>query len=408
MRYFFLLSICTLVLCYEPTFKMPDVLPSDSHSKYIIKFKDSSSVAKASSFIKAQAAQVSPITLASISSAQGVDPDQLTYGISSTYNSTFLNAMSVTLSEEDIRKMKRRYGDRIEYIEPDLKVYPTGTQQGAPWGLARVGSWGAATSKTSYEYPGAAGEGVDVYILDTGLVVSHPSFEGRAKFLQSFVNGQGAADPVGHGTHVAGTVGSSKYGVAKKANIFGVKVLGDNRDGTYSSVIEGIQFVTKRARPGKSVINMSLAGAKAQIMEDALAAARKAGVVVVVAAGNNRQDACQYGPANSPHALTVGATDQNDNTASFSNHGSCVDVFAPGVSIDSLGNRGNDEVANMQGTSMASPHVAGIAALYMSMKNYKNADDVVKDILGWSDRCVKGVGSGSGKGLVYANAKLNK
>lgn len=304
--------------------------------------------------------------------------------------------------------MKRRYGDRIEYIEPDLNVYPTGTQQGAPWGLARVGGWGAAASKNSYEYPSAAGEGVDVYILDTGLVVSHPSFEGRAKFAQSFVNGQGAADPVGHGTHVAGTVGSSKYGVAKKANIFGVKVLGDNRDGTYSSVIEGIQFVTKRARPGKTVINMSLAGAKAQSMEDALAAARKAGVVVVVAAGNNRQDACSYGPANSPHALTVGATDQNDNTASFSNYGKCVDVFAPGVSIDSLGNRGNDEVANMQGTSMAAPHVAGIAALYMSMKNYNNADDVVKDILGWSDRCVKGVGTGSGKGLVYANAKLNK
>lgn len=385
---------------------MPDILPSDCKSKYIVKFKDASSVAKASSFVKAQAAQVSPITLASISSSQGIEPDQLTYGISAVYNSTFLSGMAVTLSEEDIKKLKKRYGDKIEYIEPDLNVYPTGVQQDAPWGLARIGRWDTSGSN-SYQYPDAAGEGVDVYILDTGLTPNHPSFGGRATFLRSFVPNQGGTDVKGHGTHVAGTVGSSRYGVAKKARIFGVKVLGDRiEDGTYSSVIEGIQLVTSRARPGKTVINMSLAGAKAQIMEDAVAAARKAGVVVVAAAGNDRADACNYGPASSSHVITVGATDQNDNTAFFSNYGGCVDIFAPGVGIYSLGTRGNDDAVSMQGTSMAAPHVAGIAALYMSMKNYKNADDVVKDILGWSRRCVRGAAQGSGIGLVYANPNL--
>jgi subtilisin family serine protease len=406
MRSFLLLSICTLVLAYEPTFKTPDILPSEAKGRYIIKLKDRPSVVKASSYIKAQAAQVSQATLASIGSTQGVEASEVNYGISSTYNSTFLNAMAVTLSEEDLGKLKKKHGDSIEYIEPDLNVYPTGTQPQATWGLARVGSWTPTAKDGTYEYPDAAGQGVDVYVLDTGLTPNHPSFEGRAKFVQSFVRGQGGTDVIGHGTHVAGTIGSSKYGVAKKANIFGVKVLGDHQDGTYNSVIEGIQYVTQKARPGKTVINMSLAGAKAKVMEDALAAARKAGVVVVVAAGNQHTDACNYGPGNSPHALTVGATDENDNTATFSNYGKCVDVFAPGVSITSLGTRGNDDTAIMQGTSMASPHVAGIVALYMSMKSYKNADDVVRDVLAWSNRCVKGAAQGSGRGLAYANANL--
>jgi len=134
--------------------------------------------------------------------------------------------------------------------------------------------------------------------------------------------------------------------------------------------------------------------------------ARRKGVVVVVAAGNEHQDACRLSPASSTHVVTVGATDTRDQTANFSNWGKCVDVFGPGTDIVSLDKGGNDRSAVMSGTSMASPHVAGIFALYMSIKSYKTADAVVRDVLGWSHRCVKGTRTGSGKGLVYANPRL--
>jgi len=370
-----------------------------------MKFKEPSHMATVSSFVKAQAAQASQATLASVSSSQGISPEAVSYGVDKTFNSTFLNAMSVTLSSDDIEEVKKRYGEKIEYIEPDQLGYAEGMQQGAPWGIVRVGQWGAARGNT-YQYPDTAGQGVDVYVLDSGLVASHPSFEGRAKFVRNFVPRSSNGDVIGHGTHVAGTIGSSKYGVAKKANIYSLKVLGDDGNGPYSSIIAAIQFVTGRAKPGKTIINMSLAGGASRALNDAVAAARKAGVVVVVAAGNEHQNACNVSPASSPHVLTVGATDNRDNTASFSNWGKCVDVFAPGVSITSLGKRGNDDTAVMQGTSMAAPHVAGVVALYMSMKSYNNADDVVRDVLGWSHRCVRGAAQGSSRGLVYANANL--
>jgi len=385
---------------------MPDVLPAAAKNRYIVKFKDRPTMVKASSFIKAQAAQVSQATLASISSDQGIEPDQLTYGIASTYNATFLSAVTVNLSDEDLEKVKKRYGKNIEYVEPDGYGFSAGTQQSAPsWGLARVGKWSPGGGN-SYQYPDASGAGVDVYVLDTGLMFSHSSFEGRAKFIQNYVPGSGNNDVVGHGTHVAGTIGSSIYGVAKKANIYGLKVLGDNNRGDYSGMISAIQYVVGKAKPGKTVINMSIYGQRSQAMNDALASARKAGVVVAVCAGNDSKDACGYSPADSPHAITVGATDNNDNIASFSNFGRCVDVYGPGVSITSLSNQGNDGPRNMQGTSMATPHVAGVAALYMSMKSYTDADSVVKDILGWSHRCVRGASQGSGLGLIYANPTL--
>jgi len=212
----------------------------------------------------------------------------------------------------------------------------------------------------------------------------------------------------GHGTHVAGTIASAKYGLAKRARILGVKVLNAQGSGLYSRIISAIDFVVRTARRGKSVVNLSLAGQYSRALNDVMRAARQRGIVVVVAAGNEHQNACNLSPASSIHVVTVGATDRNDRSANFSNFGKCVDVFAPGVDIVSLGIRNNDGSAIMSGTSMASPHVAGIVALYMSMKNYKSADDVVRDVLGWSHRVVKGAARGSGTGLVYANPRLGK
>lgn len=385
---------------------MPDIVPAAAKNRYIVKFKDEPSMAEATSFIKAQAAAVSQATLASISSQQGVELDQFTYGVANAYNSTFLSAAVVNLSEEDLNKMKSRYGKKIEYIEPDNYGFSAGVQQNVPsWGLARVGSWNSKGGNT-FEYPDAGGAGVDVYVLDTGLMYSHSSFGGRAKFVKNYVQGSSNNDVVGHGTHVSGTIGSSIYGIAKKANIYGLKVLGDNNQGAYGGMISAIQYVVSRAKPGKTVINMSIYGSRSQAMNDAIAAARKAGVVTVVCAGNDKKDACGYSPADSPHAITVGATDKNDNVASFSNYGKCVDIYGPGVAIISLNNKGNDTPRSMQGTSMSTPHVVGVVALYMSMKSYTDADSVVKDILAWSNRCVRNVSQGSGRGLVYANANF--
>jgi len=329
------------------------------------------------------------------------------YGVRSTYNPKFYNGLSAVLTPDHLEELKQAHGESIEYIEPDGSAYATAVQSSPPsWGLIRVGEWQNKLSINKYAYPNAAGAGVDVYVLDTGVKTSHSSFEGRAKMVKNFVREEGPEDNNGHGTHVAGTIASAKYGIAKKAHIFGIKVLNAQGSGLYSRIISAIDYVVKHARPGKTVVNLSLAGEYSKALNDVMKAARKRGVVVVVAAGNEHQNACNLSPASSVHVLTVGATDKSDNTAQFSNWGKCVDVFAPGVDIISLGRRRNDEAATMSGTSMASPHVAGIVALYMSLKSYTSADNVVRDVLGWSNRVVKGAMSGSGKGLVYANPKL--
>ncbi|MGH8880592.1 MAG: S8 family peptidase, partial [Stackebrandtia sp.] len=208
-----------------------------------------------------------------------------------------------------------------------------------------------------------AGEGVTAYVIDTGVEYEHPDFEGRTAEGYDAIDGDTEPqDDHGHGTHVMGTVAGTDYGLAKKATVVGVRVLDANGSGTTEQVVDGINWVAENA-PENSVANMSLGGPKDPALDEATTAVIGAGVTMAVAAGNESSDACQVSPGGVPEAITAGATDNADAQAEFSNFGECVDVYAPGVDIVSAAPGGGE--ATMSGTSMASPHVAGAAALYV-------------------------------------------
>lgn len=197
------------------------------------------------------------------------------------------------------------------------------TQSGAPWGLGRISHRNAGS--TQYVYDTSAGSGITVYVIDTGILISHSQFGGRARWGANFVDSSNT-DGNGHGTHCAGTIAGSTYGVAKAATVVAVKVLSASGSGSNSGVISGIQWATRNATPGKSVISMSLGGGYSASTNSAVRAAVSAGVVVSVAAGNENQNAANVSPASEPTVITVGATDINDRRASFSNFGSVLDM----------------------------------------------------------------------------------
>lgn len=270
----------------------------------------------------------------------------------------------------------------VEYVERDSVVWASETQTGAPWGLARISHRKALGfgSFNKYLYDVNGGEGVDAYVVDTGVNVDHVEFEGRAKWGKTIPQNDVDKDGNGHGTHVAGTIASRKYGVAKKAQIIAVKVLGSGGSGTMSDVVAGVVWAAQSAaakaksEAGKagskfkgSVANMSLGGGKSQPLNDAVAGAVKSGLHFAVAAGNENADACNTSPASVEEAVTVGASTIADELAYFSNNGPCVDIQAPGLNILSTWNTGNTAVNTISGTSMASPHVAGALAYYLSL-----------------------------------------
>jgi len=260
----------------------------------------------------------------------------------------------------------------VRYIEADQVVTINDddyeTQKGATWGIDRIDQ-SALPLDGTYSYFGSAGANVVAYVIDTGVFLTHSEFEGRAKFGFNAISNEGPDDGNGHGTHVAGTIGGITYGVAKKVTIVAVKVLSSGGSGTWAGVVAGVDWVTKdhqsRGANALSVGNMSLGGGKTPTLDSAVTASVAAGVNHVVAAGNDGQNACNYSPANVPTAITVGATTSSDGRAYFSNIGTCVDIFAPGMSITSAWIGSETAINTISGTSMASPHVAGAVAMHL-------------------------------------------
>lgn len=280
---------------------------------------------------------------------------------------TALNGFSAQMTQAQARRLAS--DSRVAYVEQDSKVAATATQSGATWGIDRIDQRNLPLSGT-YTYNTTASN-VHVYVIDTGLRTSHSEFGGRATIGTDKVgDGQNGNDCNGHGTHVAGTTAGSTYGVAKGAAIVGVRVLDCNGSGSNSAVIAGVDWVTSNAiKP--AVANMSLGGGANTSLDNAVKNSIASGVTYSLAAGNgdffgNPQNACNTSPARVAEAITVGATDSADKRASFSNYGTCLDLFAPGVSITSAWKDSNTATKTISGTSMAAPHTAGAAALYLA------------------------------------------
>jgi aqualysin 1 len=259
-----------------------------------------------------------------------------------------------------------RHSEWVKFVEPDERVHETAaatTQTGAPWDLTRIDERALDLNGT-YTYS-STGADVSIYVIDTGIQASNVDFGSRARFAFNSVDSRNE-DCNGHGTHVAGIAGGTKYGVAKGARLVGVKVLNCTGSGTISGVIAGVNWVTEHHVAGKSVANMSLGGGASTALDDAVRHLIESGVFVSAAAGNDNRSACNTSPARVPSAFTVAASDNIDRKASFSSFGPCVDAYAPGVAITSDWIGSNTATNTISGTSMAAPLVAGIAALYLS------------------------------------------
>ncbi|OOQ85679.1 Alkaline protease 2 [Penicillium brasilianum] len=298
---------------------------------------------------------------------------------------------------EDVIEQVRRHPD-VEYIEKDSEVHhfeDPAIEKNAPWGLARISHRDSLSfgSFNKYLYAEDGGEGVDAYVIDTGTNVNHVDFEGRANWGKTIPQGDQDEDGNGHGTHCSGTIAGKKYGVAKKANVYAVKVLRSNGSGTMSDVVKGVEWAAeahikkaKDAKDGKvkgfkgSVANMSLGGGSSRTLDLAVNAAVDAGIHFAVAAGNDNADACNYSPAAAEKAVTVGASTLADERAYFSNYGKCTDIFAPGLNILSTWIGSKYAVNTISGTSMASPHIAGLLAYYVSLQPSSDSAFAVEEI----------------------------
>ncbi len=308
-----------------------------------------------------------------------------------------LNGFAVTLPDRALEIVRRN--PNVEYVEADQSVELDATQSPATWGLDRVDQRSLPLSN-SYTY-NVTGAGVTAYVIDTGIRFSHNQFGGRATSGYDAVDGGSADDCNGHGTHVAGTIGGSTYGIAKGVSLVAVRVLNCSGSGSTSGVIAGVNWVANNARK-PAVANMSLGGGISSSLDSAVSNAIAKGVTFAIAAGNSNANACNYSPARVGSAITVGATTSSDARASYSNYGSCLDIFAPGSSITSSWYTSNTATNTISGTSMATPHVAGAAALYLQ-NHAGSTPQQVRDALvnNSTSGKVGGAGSNSPNRLLY-------
>jgi hypothetical protein len=309
-----------------------------------------------------------------------------------------LCGFSVRMPEASARRMAD--DPEVSYVEEDGRVSLGGTQYSPPWGLDRIDQRNLPLNWT-FTYPSAP-QTVHVYVLDTGIRTTHSQFGGRAfGAFTAISDGYGTDDRNGHGTHVAATIGGSTYGVAKSSRLFSVRVLGADGSGTFEGVIAGVDWVSQyRTLP--AVANMSLGGGGNQSLDAAVTNSINAGITYVVSAGNNAGDACLRSPARVGPAITVGATDSGDARAWFSNFGTCLDVFAPGVDVQSAYHTSDTASQTLSGTSMAAPHVAGGAALHLASNPAATPSQVAQALI---TRATSGKvtnpGSGSPNRLLY-------
>ena len=355
-------STLALVACSE----FPTAV--DSETEQNLSAASSSAPVVAGRFIVTLRERTSP---AAVAREHGVRPDFV--------YSHALTGFAGSISDAARQGLLR--DNRVVRVEPDGIATIVTTEANATWGLDRLDQRALPLS-TTYTYANT-GAGVTAYIIDTGILRDHLEFGTRASYGYDAVDRDNvAADCNGHGTHVAGTVGGAVYGVAKGVNLVAVRVLDCGGSGTWSGVIAGIDWVTGNHAQGTSAVaNLSLGGGANSSVDAAVRNMIADGVATAIAAGNGNQggkaqDACKYTPARVAEAMTIGATDQRDQKARWSNYGTCVDWFAPGVSITSAWYTGNSATNTISGTSMATPHTAGVAALYLQANSGQSPQQV--------------------------------